>query len=170
MCSIKYIVVFKNPRDGTQILHLARQIYPQNISSFHETYLEVCKDLRTYLFLDLTQSINDVLRFRTKIFPGETKKCLQLFQVTNRLKSQLHFLHVLTDAKPQARRALIASAGDDLIKCSVECVINTLNGNFKLSKEEKSKLSKYKNRLRALISPKISFESKRKLVIKKMGL
>jgi len=67
----KYIVVFKNPRDKTQIVHLARQVYPENTSSFHKTYLDVCKDPHTYLFLDLTQSINDLLRFRTKIFPGE---------------------------------------------------------------------------------------------------
>jgi hypothetical protein len=31
----KYIVVFKNPRDKTQIVHLARQAYPENIPSFH---------------------------------------------------------------------------------------------------------------------------------------
>jgi hypothetical protein len=67
----KYIDVFKNPRDKTQIVHLARQVYPENISSFHKTYLEVCRDLHSYLFLDLTQSINDLLRFRTKIFPDE---------------------------------------------------------------------------------------------------
>jgi hypothetical protein len=34
--------------------------------------LDVCRDRHTYLFLDLTQSINDLLRFRTKLFPGET--------------------------------------------------------------------------------------------------
>ena len=33
----KYIVVFKNPRDKAQIVHLARQVYPENISSFHKT-------------------------------------------------------------------------------------------------------------------------------------
>jgi hypothetical protein len=66
-----YIVVFKIPRDNTQIVHLARQVYLENISSFHKTYLEVCKDPHTYLFLDLTQSINDQLTFRIKIFPGE---------------------------------------------------------------------------------------------------
>ena len=53
-----------------------------------------------------------------------------------RLKS-LHFLHVLRDAKPQARRALLASA-DDLIKAIVECAINTLNGNRKLTRDEKT--------------------------------
>jgi len=51
---------------------LARQVYPENISSFHKTCLEVCKDKNTYLFLDLTQSINELLRLGTRIFPGET--------------------------------------------------------------------------------------------------
>lgn len=87
----------------------------------------------------------------------------------NRLKSQLHFLHVLKDAKPQARRALLASADDELVKAIVECAINTLNGNHKLTKDEKSKLKKYKNRLRALVNPKISFKSKRKLLVQKGG-
>ena len=64
--------MFKNARDKIQIVHLARQVYRENISSFHKTYLEVCKVQHTYLFLDLTQSINDLLRFRTKIFPAET--------------------------------------------------------------------------------------------------
>jgi len=67
----KYIVVFKNPRDKTQIVRLARQVYPENFSSLHKTYLYVCKDPRSYLFLDFTQSINSLLRFRTNIFPGE---------------------------------------------------------------------------------------------------
>jgi len=86
-----------------------------------------------------------------------------------RLKSQLHFLHVLKDAKPQARGVLLASAGDDLIKAIVECAINTLNGNHKLNKEYKNKLSKYKNRLCTLTDPNISFKSKRKLLIQKGG-
>ena len=50
----KYMVVFKNPRNKTQIVHLARQIYHENFSSFNKTYLEACKDPHTYLFLDLT--------------------------------------------------------------------------------------------------------------------
>jgi len=67
----KYIVVFKNHRDKTQIVHLARQVCPENIARFHKTYLEVCKEHHKYLFLDITQSINDLLRFGNKIFPGE---------------------------------------------------------------------------------------------------
>jgi hypothetical protein len=67
----KCIVVFKNPRDKTHIVHLARQVYPENISSFHKIYLDVFRDPHTYLFFDLTQSVNDLLRFRTEIFPDE---------------------------------------------------------------------------------------------------
>jgi len=78
----------------------------------------------------------------------------------NRLKSQLNILQVLKDFKPQARRALLASADDELIKAIVGCAINKLNGNHKLIIEENSKPKKYKNRLRALVNPKISFKSK----------
>ena len=88
----------------------------------------------------------------------------------SRLQSQLHFLNVLKDAKPQARRALLASADDELIKAIVGCALNTLNGNDKLTKEEKTKLKKYKSRLRALIDRKISFRRKRKLLVQKGGL
>ena len=63
----------------------------------------------------------------------------------SRLQSQLHFLHVVKDAKPQARRALLASAGDEFIKATVECALKTLNGNHILTKEEKIKLKKYES-------------------------
>jgi len=90
----KYIVEFKNPRDRIQVVHLARQIYPENISSFHKTYLEACKEPQTYLFLNLTQSITDLLRFRTKIFPGETCEVFapvqgnELVKITTSLSSR----------------------------------------------------------------------------------
>jgi hypothetical protein len=70
----KYIVVLKNPRDKMQIVHLARQVYPENISSFYMTYLDDCRDPHTYLFLDLTQSINYLLRIRTKVFLDKITK------------------------------------------------------------------------------------------------
>lgn len=53
--STKQIVVFKNPRNKTQIVFLARHIYPEKLSIFHKTYLDACRDSHTYLFLDLTQ-------------------------------------------------------------------------------------------------------------------
>jgi len=127
----KYIVVFTNPRDKTKIVHLARQVYPKNISSFHKMYLEVCKDPHKYLFLDLTNQLKIFSDLEQIFFTGTLLKCLRLFGVMNRLKSQLHFLQVIKDAKTRARRALLASADDDSIKAIVECAINTLNGNHK---------------------------------------
>jgi hypothetical protein len=85
------------------------------------------------------------------------------------LKSQLHILHVLKDAKPVARRSLLTSASDDSTKVIVACAINAINSNHKLSKEEKGKLSKYKNRLKALVNRKISFKNKGKLLIQTGG-
>jgi hypothetical protein len=69
----KYIVVFKNPRDKTQIVHLARQVYPENISSFHKTHLDVCKDTHSYLFLDFTQSIKSIEIYNNDIPWGNTE-------------------------------------------------------------------------------------------------
>jgi len=59
----------------------------------------------------------------------------------NQLKLQLHFLHVLKDVKPQARRALLTHADDDFIKAIVECAINTLNGNHTITRGHKGKLT-----------------------------
>jgi hypothetical protein len=81
------------------------------------------------------------------------------------LKFLLQFLHVIKDSKPQTRRSLLASASHELIKAIVECAITTLDDNHKLNKDEKAKLSKYKNRLRALVKPKVSFKSKWKFLI-----
>ena len=107
----KCVVVFKISRDKALIVHLAEHVYTDTYS-IHQTFPDVCKDPHSCLFLDLSQSINDLLRCRTKIFPGKPQKHLNLFEVVIRFKSQLHFLHVLKDEKTQGRRALLASADD----------------------------------------------------------
>lgn len=64
----KYIVLFKNPRDQAQFRYLARQIYPDNSRELTRVYKEATERPHSYLFIDLTQSINDHLRFRCDIF------------------------------------------------------------------------------------------------------
>jgi len=78
--------VFKNQRYKTQIVQLPRQVYPENNYSFHKTYLEVCKHPHSYLFMYLTQSYNDLLRLRTKIFPEETCEVLAPVKVNETVK------------------------------------------------------------------------------------
>lgn len=64
----KYLVLFKNPRDKSQILPLARQIYPNQIKAFEKVYNEVTSDPYGYILIDLTQDINDIFRLRSDIF------------------------------------------------------------------------------------------------------
>jgi hypothetical protein len=67
----KYLVVFKNVRDKNQVAYLARQIYPENWKSLFEAYLDATERPHGYLLFDLCQETNDILRFRTNIFPTE---------------------------------------------------------------------------------------------------
>lgn len=64
----KYIVIFKNPRDKMQFHHLARQIYPENPKELLKIYKEITQKPHGYLLIDLTQGIDEALRFRTDIF------------------------------------------------------------------------------------------------------
>jgi len=87
----------------------------------------------------------------------------------NRFKSQLQCFHVLKDVKPQARSALHTTARDDLINVSVERTINALNGNHKLTKDEKRKLVKYKNRFRAMVTQRLVLKENVNFQFRKEG-
>jgi len=67
-----YMVLFKNPRDASQIGSLARQMYPNRSAFVVEAYKDATREPYSYLFLDLRQEQDEDLRLRTNIFPGET--------------------------------------------------------------------------------------------------
>ncbi len=67
----KYLVLFKNPRDMSQIFMLGRQIFPESPKEFEKVYKEATSVPYGYLFLDLTQECNDLFRFRSDIFNKE---------------------------------------------------------------------------------------------------
>jgi hypothetical protein len=64
--------MFKNVRDTSQIITLGRQLYPGRGGILVEAYTDAMKEHYAYLVVDMTQRIDDKLRLRTKIFPGET--------------------------------------------------------------------------------------------------
>lgn len=64
----KYLVLFKNPRDKSQILPLARQIFPEKTQDFVRVYNEVTSTPHGYIVLDLTQNVNELYRVRHNIF------------------------------------------------------------------------------------------------------
>jgi hypothetical protein len=67
--------MFNNPRDKSQIYHLARQMYPTNSLFLVDAYTEVTKEPHSYLMLDLKQKTPENLRVQTNIFPEETRYC-----------------------------------------------------------------------------------------------
>ena len=69
-----YLVVFKNPRDGSQINHLAKQMYPGKSSYVQHAFQLATKNPHGYLLVDLKQSTPEGLRLRSHIFPGETQE------------------------------------------------------------------------------------------------
>lgn len=66
-----YIVLFKNPRDKSQIVHLGKQVFPNQNQYVVESFKSATDRPHGYLLLDLTQDTPENLRLRTNIFPGE---------------------------------------------------------------------------------------------------
>jgi hypothetical protein len=69
-----YMVVFKNPRDVSQIMALAHQMYPQRTKYFLEAYTAATAQPHGYLVIDMKQETPDILRLRSRIFPAEEQK------------------------------------------------------------------------------------------------
>ena len=66
-----YLLIFKNPRDASQISHLAKQIFPGKSNYVLESYKDATSVQYGYLLFDLRQETIDHLRLRTNLFPGE---------------------------------------------------------------------------------------------------
>ena len=62
-----YIVVFKNPRNYSEIRTLAQQLTPMSLDLL-EIYTKATKDPFTYLFINLTQECNEDVKFLSHLF------------------------------------------------------------------------------------------------------
>lgn len=69
--SATYLVLFKNPRDSSQIVHLAKQLSPGKINYVVDAYRELTKKPYSYVLFDLHQATEESLRMRTRIFLQE---------------------------------------------------------------------------------------------------
>ena len=68
-----YLVIFKNPRDASQVTHLAKQMYPGHVQYLQEVFGDATLEAYGYLFIDLKQETPEHLRLRTRIMPNETQ-------------------------------------------------------------------------------------------------
>ena len=62
-----YTIIFDNPRDRSQIGHIAKQMYPNNSKFLVESYLDAIKIPHGYLFIDNKQGTPEEIRVQTKI-------------------------------------------------------------------------------------------------------
>lgn len=66
--NFSHICLMNNPRDRSQIMHLARQLYPESPRELVRVYKECTQLPFSYLFIDLTQNTPNQFRFRCNIF------------------------------------------------------------------------------------------------------
>lgn len=86
-----------------------------------------------------------------------------------RLKENKHMLHVLKNASPKLRKAILNNASPDIIKMICEIAMNILNGNHTISPVIKKRIGGYKKVLRQLSCIKRSTPAKRKILIQSGG-
>ena len=67
----QYIVVFKNPRDVSQMTTLAKQMYPGRAKFVQEAFADATSTLYGYILVDLKQDTPEDLRMRTSILPDD---------------------------------------------------------------------------------------------------
>ena len=65
--NMDYMVLFKNTRDASQIMHLSRQMYPSNSKFLTWAFHDATKEPYSYLFLDLKPYTNESIRIRSDI-------------------------------------------------------------------------------------------------------
>jgi len=72
----QYMVLFKNPRDNTQVVNLAKQMFPGRVKYMQEAFRDATSVPHGYLFVDLKQSTPEHLRLRSNIIPDSgTYQC-----------------------------------------------------------------------------------------------
>lgn len=85
-----------------------------------------------------------------------------------KLKNNKIFLKFLCICSAKQRKSVINHASKDEILALTECCINILNGNVKLTDEERRRLTKHCSHIRA-VSNKISILKKKRILIQKGG-
>lgn len=69
----QYLMLFKNRRDLSQIVHLGRQLYPKKTKCFQEVYEDATSKPHSYLLVDLRNETPEFMRLRTQILPHQVQ-------------------------------------------------------------------------------------------------
>lgn len=71
-----YIVMYKNPRDASQINCFAKQIAPGNSEWLVKAFRAATRKAHSYLLFDTHQGTADILRIRSRVLPSELPMCV----------------------------------------------------------------------------------------------
>lgn len=69
--NVKYMYVFKNPRENAQFAYLVRQIRPQNYKWIVQAYHDATVEPYACFLIDLTQECPEHLRFISSFLPDQ---------------------------------------------------------------------------------------------------
>jgi len=165
----KYLVLLKNVRDKNQFTFLARQVYPEHSPRPCKSFRNATERPHGYLILDFAQDRDDMLRFRTNVFPDEGPPALYAPIDDETDRSNYHSLQVLKDARPKLRRVILANSDKELINSAGECALNVLQGNVRLSNCKKRKLRKIRRQIRTVANRHVPLALKKRLIIQSGG-
>ena len=177
-----YLVVFKSPRDSSQVKHLPKQMFPSHVKCIQEAFQNTRKRSYGYLLCDLKPETPIDFRLCNNIFPGEAK-CAYVRKVQNgvndreinqlsmaqRLRKNQDFLKLLVKCTPNQRKAILKVADDALVKTICECILNVLKETVPVSKPAKRKLLAYKKSLIALAEKSTPIKRRKKILVQQEG-
>ena len=68
-----YVILFKYPRDTSQIGHMARQVFGNQWRHAVDAFRDATRQAYGYLVFDLHPQTDEEFRLRTQVFPGEVE-------------------------------------------------------------------------------------------------
>jgi hypothetical protein len=80
-------------------------------------------------------------------------------------KEQLHYLHVLLEANPKLRKAILQNSSSEQVDVLSQCCLNFLHGTFKVQPAEFERLRKKKGTIRNIANRRIKTLDRRKLLV-----
>ena len=87
--SATYIVCFKNPRDGSQMWHFARQFRPDRPSFVVEGFRAATRQPFSYVLFDFHPETADYLRMRARVLPDDDGPLLVVGERKRRRRSRI---------------------------------------------------------------------------------
>jgi hypothetical protein len=89
--------------------------------------------------------------------------------MSHNVRNHSDYLKVLAHCNAKQRKVLLENVSPKLLKCLCECCLNVLNGNVKLTSDQKRHLSRHKKVLRTLVDRKTPVKRKRQILVQKGG-